>query len=165
MEFFKDIPNYENHYQISNLGNVKSFKKNKEKLLVPVKCRKGYLNIKLSIDGKPKTYKIHRLVLLAFKPDENFKVAQINHINGIKTDNRVENLEWCDQFHNMQHAIKTGLRTGNIGSINGRAKLCEKQIPVIRELYKLFKNYSLIGRLFKVSHQTIERVVKNTAWV
>lgn len=75
---------------------------------------KGYLTVNLyqkTVEvGKYvcKNYKVHRLVAIAFIPNPENK-AQINHINGLKSDNRVENLEWCTNYENRQHAIKTGL--------------------------------------------------------
>jgi hypothetical protein len=116
-EIWKDIPGYEGLYQISNTGKIKSlefYKKNefkkyktKERILSQHINDKGYYCVDLYKDGKRKKFKSHRLVLLSFLGESSLI---INHINGIKTDNRVENLEYCTYSHNLKHAYDTNLR-------------------------------------------------------
>ena len=101
-EKIKDFPNYE----ISNLGNVRN---SKMKLLKPHKKQKGYLQVQLYYQNRKKKFSIHRLVAQSFIPNPN-NYSQVNHRNGIKTDNKVCNLEWCSPLYNNLHAIKTGLR-------------------------------------------------------
>ena len=109
LEIWKDIEGFEGIYQISNKGNLKSFKKNKNGRILKNKNKKGwYLNIILTNKKKKKSIKIHKLVALAFIPNPN-NYPVINHINGNKQDNRVENLEWCTQKQNIIHAKQKGL--------------------------------------------------------
>ena len=93
MEIWKKIKDYPD-YEVSNLGRVKSFKKNNELIMSPQKNVYGYLIIRLSLNGKTKTKPVHKLVSIAFLDHTpcGMKLV-INHINFIKTDNRVENLE------------------------------------------------------------------------
>jgi len=105
-EIWKDIPNYEGMYQVSNLGRVKSLKFEKERILKPTPDKDGYYNVSLYEGGEVKTNKIHRLVMLAFFGESDLEV---NHINGIKADNRFENLEYCTPSENIQHALDIGL--------------------------------------------------------
>jgi len=108
-EIWKDIKGYESLYQISNYGRLKSLIK-KEKIIIIklIHDKKNYLNYTLHKNGRTKSEKIHRLVAEAFIPNSENK-PQINHINGIKTDNRVCNLEWCTNSENQIHAYKNGL--------------------------------------------------------
>lgn len=106
MEEFKTIPGFEGLYMISNLGTVRSIRFNKEKILKPRKLSKGYLHVNL----KGKNHTIHRLVASAFI--SNFsKLLEVNHINGVKTDNKVENLEMCTHSQNIKHAWNIKLIT------------------------------------------------------
>lgn len=103
-EIWKDISNYEGHYQVSNLGNVRSIKNNKIILLKPYKNTKryGYLEVYLRLPGSKKTYKIHRLVAEAFIPNPD-NLPQINHIDENKENNIVSNLEWCTAKYNLNY--------------------------------------------------------------
>lgn len=117
MEIWKDIENFNGKYQVSNLGRVKSLSryrrgKNstmvfvKERILKGKKDKDGYIEFGLCIGEhkKMKYYRGHRLVAEAFIPNPN-NYPIINHINEIKDDNRVENLEWCSYSYNATYSI------------------------------------------------------------
>lgn len=111
-EIWKDIKGYENQYQISNLGNIRALsRKGQRKGVERMKTRIsnwGYPIISIWKNNKQKTFSVHRLVAETFIANPNNK-AEVNHKNGIKTDNRVENLEWVTREENIQHAYNTGL--------------------------------------------------------
>ncbi len=111
-EIFVDILGYEGVYMVSNIGRVKSLPKSNndsERILKTYVNSFGYNPVALCINSICKKYKIHRLVAAAFIPNPENK-KYVNHINGIKTDNRVENLEWCTSAENNIHALNTELR-------------------------------------------------------
>lgn len=108
---------YRKNYEVSNMGNVRSLKKNgKHIILKPYLENRGYLRVTLyprvktenKNEGR-KHFRIHRLVLITFGGKENGDL-EVNHINGDKTDNRLENLEWVTSSENQQHAVKLGLQ-------------------------------------------------------
>ena len=106
MEIWRDVKGYEGLYQVSNLGKVKNLSTNK--LAQPSLNDKGYLKVSMSKNNKWKTEKVHRLVAETFLRNNDPK-AEINHKNGNKLDNRVDNLEWVSHRDNMKHAWQTGL--------------------------------------------------------
>lgn len=115
-EIWKDIPNYEGLYQISNYGQAKSLmfinkqcKNKREKILKTYINNRGYKTIKLAKNKTKKAFFIHRLVAENFINNlENKK--EVNHIDGNKLNNNVSNLEWCTRSENMHHAYEMGLR-------------------------------------------------------
>lgn len=126
MEIWKDIQGFEGCYQVSNLGRVKSFAWSKERILKPGINSRGYLCVVLHSDGTKCTQTVHRLVLKSFIPNDRNKES-INHINGIKTDNRLENLEWATLSENMKHAYDAGLK-----------KVSENHISAAKETLKKY---------------------------
>lgn len=107
-EIWKDVEGYEGLYQVSNKGNVKSFYTNRN--LKPTRHNKGYLMVGLTSNHKTKTHFIHRLVAKAFLENLEQK-KEVNHKDGDKTNNHIENLEWCTDVENRLHAYSMGLRT------------------------------------------------------
>ena len=111
-ETWKDIKGYVGLYQVSSLGRVRSiprkYMQKEIKLLKPTE-RFGYLHVWLCKGGVSKCKRVHRLVAENFIKKINLEQNIVNHKDGNKQNNRVENLEWCTQKENIQHAIKNGL--------------------------------------------------------
>lgn len=127
-EIWRDIVGYEG-YQVSNCGRVRSFKSGEPRILKPIDNGGSYLIVNLYRDGKGKIQLVHRLVAAAFIPNPESK-SEINHINGIKNDNRAENLEWSTHSENQCHAYATGLSKS--GEDHYRAKFTNEQVMFIR---------------------------------
>ena len=104
-EIWKDILGYEGHYQVSNKGRVKSLKQGKEKILKPERCR-GYLRVGLLKNRNRKMFMVHRLVAQAFISNSD-NLPMINHKDENPSNNRVENLEWCDSKYNNNYGTRT----------------------------------------------------------
>ena len=105
-EIWKDIAGWEGIYQISNKGRIKSFKQDKKgKILSLANKKGGYFSFVLQKSGMmSKSTRIHRLVAEAFLPNPH-NLPEVNHIDGNKQNNSVENLEWCTRSHNAKHSI------------------------------------------------------------
>ena len=102
-EIWCDVKGYEGRYQVSNLGNVKSLNyrgTGKEKILRQGKNTWGYLFAVLCKNGEHKMYQVHRLILMTFNPVENMSELLVNHKDEDKTNNNLNNLEWCTKLYN-----------------------------------------------------------------
>lgn len=147
-EVWRDVPGYVGHYQVSTYGRVKSllriirypyrtktsYKICKPQIILSHKTKwGGYLSVGLAMHSIKKKFKVHRLVAMAFISNPE-KKPFINHKNGIKTDNRVINLEWCTRSENATHAVKTGLMVYTRGEKCHSAKLSDAQVIEIKEL-------------------------------
>lgn len=157
IEIWRDIPNYEGLYQISNFGRVKSLSKyhsRKEIVMILRDNMYGYLTVGLSKNNKTKRIKVHKLVMDSFNHDRSiFKYApnenisdidlnklEINHIDGNKHNNNVANLEWCTKSYNSIHSYKNKLHKNipvNQFSLNGEliktwfcAKVAAKELGI-----------------------------------
>ena len=127
-EIWKDVVGYEGLYEVSNLGRIRRG----ERIKKPHIDHGGYLTVQLSKHSKMKCLKVHRIVALAFIQNPENK-RTVNHIDGNKQNNCVENLEWATHSENISHANKTGLRIvteaqRKAASQNGK-KTCDKNRP------------------------------------
>lgn len=107
MEIWKAVEGTSGALEVSNCGRVKSNLRD-GRILKPTKDKKGYLRLRVTINRKRYSYKVHRLVAMAFVPNPESK-PQVNHIDGNKENNSASNLEWVTNKENAHHAIKTGL--------------------------------------------------------
>lgn len=172
MKQWKPIEGYEGLYEIANDGTVKSLKRMvdpgngrrhyeiEEQIFLSRIHKNGYKYISLSKNGKTVTYRTHRLVAIAFIPNPENK-SYINHINGIKHDCRVENLEWVTPSENDLHAFKTGLRnspkvwTGKTGDAHNRSKAV---IQITDQCDIRFGSAQEAARQTGIQHQNITKV-------
>ena len=172
-EFWKIIEGFPN-YLISNKGNLKSVKTLKNVKLFTKDD--GYVSYTLRLDNKGYYKYIHRLVAEAFVDNPNNK-GQVNHINGIKGDNRAENLEWVTPAENIRHAIDTGLlkykkkekeiknSKYSLGEEANGSKLTPEEVIEIRVLWELreFKQVELAEK-FGVDNSTINDIIRRKQW-
>lgn len=163
---WKDIVGYENEYQINQFGEIRTLKdspklKKYDVLKPQISKRNGYVYQMLYKNGKEKLLRVHRLVAMAFLPNPN-NLPQVNHKDGNKQNNSVDNLEWCEQSDNMKHAYKNGLQ---IPSENQRKaiintnKLKQKKVCQIKdgEIINTFSGISEASRQTKISISCISR--------
>ncbi len=165
-EEWKVIPDCTD-YDVSSLGRVRRATKgrlrSKGYLLRLSQKRTGYITAVLYVNRRRKEFAVHRLVAIAFKISRRPDQDQINHINGVKTDNRLANLEWATRSENALHAINV-LGKGGAGASNPSAKLRDVDILHIRALRKKGFSCQRIGGMFNVSHRAISLICNRQTW-
>lgn len=155
------IKDYEGRYSITKSGKVWSHPRGtgrgivkNGKFMSPALCGNSYFGVALYIDHKLKWKSIHRLLAETFIPNPENK-AQVNHINGITTDNRLENLEWTTIKENNNHAIRIGL-------INKQRKLTMEQAEEIRKKYiKVKYGLQKLALEYGVDSKCVWKIIKN----
>lgn len=186
-EVWLPIKDYEGLYEVSNQGRVKSLSKpffgksnpayNRgiapEKILkLDLGTAKGkeYFRTALNKNGVCRRFSVHRLVASAFIPNPENK-PQVNHINGVKHDNRMQNLEWCTHSENKKHCFKIGLQKPNTinvgvrGSKHPKAKLSEKDVLRIRKLAsKGVSTKNILNRYPQMSCTNINAIIAKRIW-
>lgn len=160
MELWKRIPG--TSYEVSNTGQIKTLDRvvkcgKRIKLhiverVMSTRIHNGYVYIGLRIDGKTVSRPVHRLVASAFLPNPN-NYRCVNHKDGNKQNNNVDNLEWCNHTQNITHAYRTGLKVAK-----GVRKLTVEQAAEIRELAKT-KMGTEIARIYGVSKATVNKII------
>ena len=166
IEEWKDVNGYEEYYQVSNFGRVKglnrykkarngSISKTKERIMAQTTTKKGYLKCKLSKENISKNIPVHRLVATSFLENIQNK-PQINHIDGNKKNNNLNNLEWCTGKENVKHAIDKVLR-----------KKIPKAIITMenaREIRKSNLSYFELIKIYGITKATIYDIKTNRTW-
>jgi len=158
-EVWKEIEGFEN-YLVSDQGNVMN--KDSGRILKYRRHSGGYGRVTFMLNGKYVDKYVHRLVAEAFIPkDESRK--QVNHIDGDKYNNKVENLEWCNSKENIRHAMRTGL-LDNSGENNKLSKLKEKDVREIKKGIAMGKTITQVARDYGVSISLISMVNSGKRW-
>lgn len=163
MEIWKNIEGFEN-YDVSNYGNIRglpittrfgtAIKKYPLRFVKKWSDKKGYLYVTLKSNGLKKNLLVHRLVCLAFIENKH-KKPQVNHINGIKSDNNINNLEWCTAKENLKHAVDNGLNL-NYGIHNYNSRLSLEEVYFIRSSNL---NQRELALKFNMAQSSISKII------
>jgi hypothetical protein len=180
-EIWKPVLYFEGFYEVSNFGRIRRITRDiiekntgkhkviKGRMLKPWINTKGYPSVTLSINSKVKYMRVHRIVARAFIPNP-LNLPEVNHINEIKTDNNVSNLEWCTHLQNIRHG--TGIERSvakrrlnpnkkNRGEGCGTSKLKNEQVI---EIYKSNKLYIELTKNYGVSFSCISNIKNRKSW-
>lgn len=174
-EIWKEIPGYEGEYAVSNKGRIKTLEKTltqkngvsrtvREKIMSLI-SDKGYNTIRLCSNYKTKYSGVHRWVAKAFIPNPENKPC-VNHINGIKTDNRVENLEWCTYSENEKHSINVLGKQRLVGEKSSSAKLTKQNVLAIRRLHRMNPGYDrkVVADKFGMHPNSLNDITRRKSW-
>jgi hypothetical protein len=133
-------------------------------VLRPAVTEEGYLRVGLHDDGRRRSTGVHRLVALAFIGDPPTAAHDVNHKNGVKTDNRPDNLEWATCAENIAHAVSMGLRASKVGALNGRAKISHSDAVAIRVALREGATYEQVARTYGIGKSQVWNVKSGRAW-
>lgn len=179
VEFWRKIPGYEGLYDVSSFGRVRSWRaagkvqhgnaaywpsgiKESYRIMRPVSIQRGYLSMRfVSADGQRKGWLVHRLVALAFLLNSS-NLPMVNHINNVKYDNRLANLEWVDHAGNVKHVMDNRIRVGGARSAN--IQITQEDIIAMRRLWARGWSLTQIGQEFGMSFQNASRIIRGEQW-
>lgn len=172
-EIWKDVVGWEGLYQVSSMGRFKSLSREKtlgargkkimKSFIMKQNEVKGYLTILFYNNSIRKKYQSHRVVANHFIENTKNK-RTVNHINGNKKDNRINNLEWSSDSEQQIHAVKIGLRNKTLGENSNLSKLNETLVKEIRELHKQKVKQNKLAITYNINRNTVSNIVNNKTW-
>ncbi|MBR8343070.1 HNH endonuclease [Burkholderia ambifaria] len=167
-EIWKKIPGYEDRYEVSNLGRVRSFvtgtgsKGAVHYLTQDTSNKRGYRRVTLAMNRKNQKFLVHKLVASLFVGPAPTPEHEVNHIDCDTSNNRWDNLEWMTDQEN--HDYKCSLGRQPRGITHGLSKLSEAEVREIRDLYAKGANRNAIRKQFGISHIHCTRIVNREVW-
>jgi len=158
LDDFADIQGYEGLYKINKNGEVLSIRS--KKLLKAGKNRQGYMNVVLTKNGRSKTYKVHRLVAIAFIPNPN-NYPIINHKDENKTNNKVENLEWCTSKYNSNYGAAIERRSEAIKRSPVKQRKSVLQLSLIGDVIREYRSTKEAAEVTGIDRRQISRSINH----
>jgi hypothetical protein len=164
-------PGYEDSYQVSDLGRVRSIDRVsgsrpgiiKGKVLKPFLNRRKYLEVNLFKNSKSIPKIIHRLIAKAFLNNTENK-PQVNHKDGNKLNNSISNLEWFTNSENQKHAYKLGLQPSRAGENNNKAKITDKDVTLLKQLYNSGSTIIEVSNSMNINVSIIRQIIYGKSW-
>lgn len=157
------LPNIKDLYTINDNGEIFSDISGKMKTRNKGNTEYQIINF-MTQEGKKKTYRVHRLVMMAFKPIKDMDKLEVNHIDGDKKNNALSNLEWCSSSENQKHAFQTGLQQPRKGEKSNFSKLTQADIDKIFELRNLGWLQKDIANQIGCTRSNISYILNHKTW-
>lgn len=157
------LPNIKDLYTINDNGEIFSDISGKMKTRNKGNTEYQIINF-MTQEGKKKTYRVHRLVMMAFKPIKDMDKLEVNHIDGDKKNNALSNLEWCSSSENQKHAFQTGLQQPRKGEKSNFSKLTQADIDKIFELRNLGWLQKDIASQIGCTRSNISYILNHKTW-
>lgn len=157
------LPNIKDLYTINDNGEIFSDISGKMKTRNKGNTEYQIINF-MTQEGKKKTYRVHRLVMMAFKPIKDMDKLEVNHIDGDKKNNALSNLEWCSASENQKHAFQTGLQQPRKGEKSNFSKLTQADIDKIFELRNLGWLQKDIANQIGCTRSNISYILNHKTW-
>lgn len=157
------LPNIKDLYTINDNGEIFSDISGKMKTRNKGNTEYQIINF-MTQEGKKKTYRVHRLVMMAFKPIKDMDKLEVNHIDGDKKNNALSNLEWCSSSENQKHAFQTGLQQPRKGEKSNFSKLTQADIDKIFELRNLGWLQKDIADQIGCTRSNISYILNHKTW-
>ena len=164
-----EIPALSGFYSVSNKGRVRNEIRRQGAIAGRIRnpsCNDaGYPQLCLRCGGMFRTYRVHRLVMMAFVPNPENK-SDVNHKNGVRSDNRLENLEWATRSENSLHAFKFLPVKSRKGEANANSRLSRKQVVEIRAKWATGRYFQReLGEEYGVTQSMVSKIILNANWV
>lgn len=163
VEIWKDIEGFDGVYSVSSMGRVISRHSGTEVFLKLDSLARRYVIIGLTKNRKSKTYKLHRVVAMAFHKDSWFEGAVVNHKDANPLNNRADNLEWCTTSQNIKHAFNIGNKS-QAGEKNAQSKYLPCDVSGIRKLFQMGMSRRWISETTGVSRSHVTSIISNKRW-
>ena len=157
------IPYIKDLYTIDDLGNIYSDISGKMKTRNKGNTEYQIINL-MTLEGKKKTFRIHRLVMMVFHPIQNVDDMEVNHIDGNKRNNALSNLQWCTASENQLHAFQIGLQKPRKGEKSNFSKLTQKDVDKIFNLRRKGLTQKQIAEKIKCTRSNISYILSKKTW-
>jgi antitoxin component HigA of HigAB toxin-antitoxin module len=157
------IPYIKDLYTIDDLGNIYSDISGKMKTRNKGNTEYQIINL-MTLEGKKKTFRVHRLVMMAFHPIQNMNDMEVNHIDGNKQNNALNNLQWCTASENQLHAFQIGLQKPRKGEKSNFSKLAQKDVDKIFNLRRRGLTQKQIAEKIGCTRSNISYILSKKTW-
>lgn len=165
-EEWREIPFTDKRYQVSNYGRVKSFCYDTVNgRIIKPGVIKGFYNVSLRVDGRKKSFLVHKLAAEMFIPKDNENQSVVIHLDWNKTNNHISNLQWVtkEESYKRMHKVLQEARK-KTGKVVTSSKLTPEDVAALKGMLQKGVRQNVIAKLFAVSEMQVSRIARNENW-